>query len=68
MPKTNVRKPWYLSKTLWFNAVVASLATLEASAHLVQPYLAGNVYGFGLVLLTTGNAMLRVITTQGLKL
>lgn len=59
-------KPWWQSRTIRFNALVAGLAALEASAHLVQPYLPGNVYGYGMLLLIVGNAMLRIITTQGL--
>lgn len=59
-------KPWYLSKTLWFNAVVASLAALEAVAGVLQPLVPGNVYAYGLVVLTMGNAVLRVITSEGL--
>ena len=61
-------KPWWQSKTLWFNAVVAGLAALEANAHLVQPYLPGNVYGWGMMLLTCGNAVLRLVTAQGVSL
>ena len=63
-----MKKPWYKSKTLWFNAAVAGLAALEVSAHLIQPYVSGNVYGYGLMILTVGNAMLRIITTQGLSI
>lgn len=59
-------KPWWKSKTLRFNALFAALAALEASANLIQPYLPGNVYGYGLLLLTVGNAALRIVTTQGL--
>ena len=61
-------KSWYTSKTLWFNCIVAALAALEASAPMIQPHLAGDVYGYGLLILTVGNAALRIITTQGLKL
>lgn len=61
-------KVWWKSKTLWFNAVVAALAALEAVANVLQPIVPGNVYAYGLIVLTIGNAMLRVITTQGLKI
>lgn len=61
-------KPWWQSKTLWFNVVVAGLAAVEANAHLVQPYLPGNVYGWGMMLLTCGNAVLRLVTAQGVSL
>ncbi len=59
------RKPWYLSKTLWFNALVGALVAAEASFQLLQPVLSVNVYGAASFLLTVGNAFLRVITTQG---
>ena len=59
-------KPWWKSRTLWFNALVAALAALEMSANLIQPFVPGNVYGYGLCLLTMGNAVLRIVTTQGL--
>lgn len=61
-------KLWYQSRTLWFNAIVAGLTALEASAHLIQPYVSGNIYGYGLMALTAGNAMLRIVTTQGVTL
>lgn len=66
--KPNVSKPWYASKTIWFNAILAALTALEVSANLIQPYVPGNVYGYGLLLLTIGNAMLRVITNQEITL
>lgn len=62
------KKPWWHSKTLWFNALVAALAALEASASMIQPFLQGNVYGYALLILTVGNAALRIITSQGLSL
>lgn len=62
------KKPWYQSKIIWFNVAVAALATLELSASMIQPYVAGNVYGYGLLLLTVGNAALRIITTQAITM
>lgn len=61
-------KRWCKSKTLWFNAIIAGLTALEASIHLIQPYVSGNVYGWVVLLLTVGNAMLRIITSQGISL
>lgn len=55
------------SKTMWFNALVAGMATLEGGFNLLQPYVAGNVYAYLTIALTVGNAMLRVVTTQPLK-
>lgn len=59
-------KKWYESKTLWFNAVCAALAALEASLGFVQPLMPVNVYAILSLVLTIGNAVLRVITNQGL--
>jgi hypothetical protein len=61
-------KPWWQSKTLWFNALIVGLASLQASANLIQPFIPGNVYGWGLLILTVGNAVLRVFTNQALTL
>ncbi len=54
------------SKTMWFNAVVASLAAFEGVFTVLQPYVAGNVYAWLTIALTVGNAALRVVTTQAL--
>jgi len=64
-------KLWYSriikSKTMWFNAIVASLAALEGVFSLLQPHVAGNVYAYLTIALTVGNAALRVVTTQPLN-
>jgi hypothetical protein len=61
-------KAWYLSKTLWVNALIAALATLEASTGLLQPFLPANFYTIVAVGLPVVNAVLRIVTTQGLAL
>lgn len=61
-------KPWYTSKTLWVNAVVAALAALEAGTSILQPFLPANFYAIVAVGLPVVNAVLRIITTQGLSL
>lgn len=55
------------SKTMWFNAIVASLAALEGVFAMLQPHVAGNVYAYLTIALTVGNAALRVVTTQPLS-
>ena len=63
-----MKKSWYLSKTLWLNIVVTLLTVAESQLGVIQPLFPVNFYAvvaFGLPLL---NAMLRVITTQGLSL
>jgi hypothetical protein len=61
-------KPWWKSKTLLLNIVVALLATLEASFHLLQPVLTGALYGIPLLLLALINTVLRIVTVQPVTL
>lgn len=61
-----LRKPWWRSKVLWFNAACAGLAAAEAGTNLLQPLLPVNAYGAIAFALSVGNAALRVLTTQGL--
>jgi hypothetical protein len=61
-------KPWWHSKTLWFNLVVALLAAAEAGFSILQPLLPVNAYAALTFLLTVGNAGLRVITTTALAM
>lgn len=56
-------KPWYVSKTLWLNGVVAALTALEAGTGLLQPYLPMNIYVLVAVFLPVANAVLRVVTS-----
>jgi len=60
-------KPWYKSKTILFNAFAAALVALEAVSGLLQPMLPVNVYTAVAVALAVVNAILRVITSQGIK-
>ncbi len=60
-------KSWKRSRTLWFNATVASLITFEASLHLLQPFVSADVYGLFALLLAVGNTFLRVITSEGIS-
>ena len=55
------------SKTLMFNILVAGMASAEGVFSLLQPYIAGNVFAYITIILTVGNAILRVLTTQPLK-
>jgi hypothetical protein len=61
-------KPWYQSKTLRFNVVMAGLLVLEANFAVLQPYLSGSVYAWFSTVLAVGNAMLRVVTTASLAM
>ena len=59
-------KPWYTSKTIIVNAIVAAMVALEAGTGLLQPHLPGNFYAIIAVGLPVVNAVLRVITTTAL--
>ena len=56
-------KPWWQSKTIIINAVIAGLVALEAGTGMLQPHLPVNVYTVVAVALPVINAILRVITT-----
>jgi hypothetical protein len=64
-------KAWIIriikSKTMLFNIFVAVMGVGEAVFGFLQPYIAGNVFGWGMAILTVGNAILRVVTTQPLR-
>ena len=59
-------KPWYTSKTIWVNIVVAVLASLEATTGILKPYLPDHWYVFLAVGLPVINIVLRIVTTQGI--
>lgn len=60
-------KSWWHSKTLWLNAVAAGLVALEAGTGALQPLLPVNLYTAIAIGLPVVNAMLRILTTQGLR-
>lgn len=61
-------KKWWASRTLWINAAVLALAAAESQLGVLQPLLPIKFYqlvAFGLPVL---NAVLRFLTTQGVRL
>lgn len=57
-------KPWYKSKTVWFNLVVSILAAAELNLKLMQPYIGVEFFQLISFVLIVGNAALRFISTQ----
>lgn len=60
------RKPWWCSRTLQLNALVAALVALEAGTGLMQDVLPVNFYTAIAVALPVINAVLRVVTHEAL--
>jgi hypothetical protein len=60
------KKPWWQSKTLWVNALMAGLVALEANTSVLQPLLPVNFYLAVSIGLPVINALLRIVTVQGL--
>lgn len=62
-----MRKPWYKSKVVWFNAASAALVAIEASLHVMQDLLGPSVYLAMVGVIAAGNVILRTVTTQGIR-
>jgi hypothetical protein len=61
-------KPWYISKTMLFNLACIALATAESQLNVLQPLLPMPVWQLAAFVLPVVNAMLRVITSSGVRL
>jgi hypothetical protein len=62
-----LKKPWYKSKVVWFNAASAALVAIEASIHVMQELLGPSVYLAMVGVIAAGNVILRTMTTQGIR-
>lgn len=60
-------KPWWRSRTLWVNALVAGLVALEVRFELLQPLLPVNVYALVATVLPVINVVLRTVTNSALS-
>ena len=61
----NDTKPWWQSKTIWLNTIVAVIALLDTMRDQVLA-TAGNHWGTMIVLaVAVVNVALRTVTTQG---
>lgn len=61
-------KPWWQSKTIWFNVLALALAMAEANLGLLDGHISGNVYAWAAFGLPLINMALRVITKAGVRL
>jgi hypothetical protein len=64
-----ITKPWYLSKTLWWNiiSIVVFTATYIYNAYNYMGYAIQIYYVLGAVI-AAGNFILRLFTDTGIKL
>lgn len=62
-----MKKPWYTSKTIWFNVAAAMGAALEASLSIIQGSIKPEQYLALVVFVAGGNVILRFLSTQGLS-
>lgn len=63
---TQSTKPWWKSKLVWFNAVIAAGAAAEASLHLIADYFDPRVYFVIIMVIAAVNVVLRFATSQGI--
>ncbi len=59
-------KVWWKSKTIWINAIAATLVAAESVTGAMQPLISVNFYAVMAVFLPIINAFLRTITTDAL--
>lgn len=62
----NTTKPWWRSRMLWFNGLVAVAAVAETSLHLVRDQFGPEGYATALFAFALINALLRVITKEAI--
>ena len=67
LPPQPEPKPWYASKTIWFNLIIAAMTMATAATPSLEPLMTPEVYG----VLATGvafiNAILRLVTGKPIK-
>lgn len=63
---TQNTKPWYKSKTIWFNIFVAVGTAVEASLSLIEGYFDPRVFLAIIAGVAGVNAVLRIISSQGI--
>lgn len=59
-------KPWYCSKTLWFNLICTALFAAEVNFKVLEGLIPGAVYSALAFVLPVGNMILRFITTTAI--
>ena len=65
MPTT---KPWYESKTMWFNLISGALVLAGALVPGLRAFISPEGYEIITAAVVFGNAVLRSVTSQGITL
>lgn len=63
-------KPWWKSKTLWFNVGIVLVAIgqeLAAAASMLSDAVQGTIQLFLALFVAVGNAILRIVTHEPLR-
>ena len=60
-------KPWWKSRTIWFNVASAALVAVEASLSVLQDALGPYAYVVVVGVVAGGNVILRTLTVQGVS-
>jgi uncharacterized membrane protein HdeD (DUF308 family) len=58
-------KPWYKSKTIWFNLSAGVVGVVAASVQAFAPFMSATHLGLFSLVVAAANVALRVITTEG---
>jgi hypothetical protein len=61
-------KPFWQSKTLWFNLIAAAFVFADQNMVMAQKLMGPEAYLYFMAVVTAGNAFLRVITAKPLLL
>jgi len=61
-------KPWYKSKTIWFNTVMAALTVVASSLDMFQSSLSPTTYAAISMFVGVANVALRTISTANLTM
>lgn len=60
-------KPWWQSKTMWFNAMCLAAAAAESQLSVLKDVLPGGLYTWLAFVMPVGNAALRFISASGIS-
>lgn len=60
-------KPWYMSRTIWVQALIAMLGAIELYGQGLSALMGNKALGLTLLAVGVVNAVLRAITSEGIR-